>query len=670
MKILIKDIQLIDNKTWKIFGISERKITSIQAYSNDSREYVHPEQKLNIPFEQDTDTFTATISVADIAKYSMADQETDWKFKVNTDYPYTNLCTDGPITNKPFQPDSSLFRYQFEFPLGILTLISKPLEVSTHLENFSMDEQSVSGEISIKPSLTDKLFEARLLLKRRPTAQFYLFHEQQQVFNLGAVMNNRITFSIPLKDISSQFLVDDSNVLDAIIEIVPVDMEKGIPTYLSISSEVKPTVSQNRKVGAPLLAILHAYVTGSNRLSFLFKKNRQGIATLTQLSDTGEEFKFQLKPESDIKFSQSQIVAKRRDKKDKLFEYNIEQTWPIKKGLNKYSASISKKDFLAGPVNKADTTWDFYLRSEDLPDLPIMVPDMVDLSPLEYFDIANDQFKAKITKNGLRNLSCYTIKTPTNSENVTKIAILGTDFSYSAFNSRPFFNPDYEEFFECSIIQSHSSIISMMTEPATDIDLTNYPDIVEQRRPIIAEDLKKEFFANLEASNPDYFLIDLYPDVVRPVMWLNDKTAITLSYVVEQSQLLNDLSYEKIVDHVDNEAFFHEWTKYADQFISKLTEIIPPNRVILNSGGFTTSYYAKNRAILEYKGKMEIERNNYFWNRLNNYFMSKIPEATVIDFSKKPYIGDFNHPFGQSPSHFESTYYKDFLKELIYITQK
>ncbi|WP_420912004.1 DUF6270 domain-containing protein [Listeria cornellensis] len=209
-----------------------------------------------------------------------------------------------------------------------------------------------------------------------------------------------------------------------------------------------------------------------------------------------------------------------------------------------------------------------------------------------------------------------------------------------------------------------------MTAPATGINVSGYDNITDNERSTVEEDLNKEFFINLKKANSDYFLIDLYPDVIRPVMWLNDKTAITLSYVIEQSQLLNDIPYEKILDHTDNDTFFDTWTEYADQFIAKLTEIIPPDRVILNLGGFTTTYYSKNRTVVEYKDKMQIERNNYFWDRLNNYFLSKIPEAKVIDFSKKPYIGDFNYPFGHSFSHFESTYYKDFLKELIYITNR
>ncbi|HEM1671695.1 TPA: teichoic acid biosynthesis protein, partial [Listeria monocytogenes] len=137
--------------------------------------------------------------------------------------------------------------------------------------------------------------------------------------------------------------------------------------------------------------------------------------------------------------------------------------------------------------------------------------------------------------------------------------------------------------------------------------------------------------------------IDLYPDVIRPVIWLNNNSAITLSYVIEQSQLLNDISYERILDHIDNETYFNEWKGYADQFIEKLTEIIPTDRVILNLGGFTTSYYDEDGEVATYKNKMAIEKNNYFWERLNNYFLSKLPEAKVIDFSKKGYIGDFNY---------------------------
>ncbi|OFF88617.1 DUF6270 domain-containing protein [Listeria monocytogenes] len=667
MKFYIKEIQLTDSNTWKLQGFSEGKISSIQAYYNEVREYVHPEQKLNIPFTQEKNSFTATISVDELANLSLPNNQTFWKFKVNGDYPYTHLITDGPIINKPFKPENSLYQYHFDFPEGILTLVSKPTELQASIESYTLDSNTMSGSIKIKTSLPNSPINAKLVFNRRPTPSFYLFHEQHQSFDLGVITDNKISFSIPVKDLTNDFLVDDTNILDAMIEVSTNSNKTGIAAFLSIDPDMKPAIPREIEISDPLFASLRSYVTGSNRLSFYFKKNVQGLVSLSQLKETKKDFTLQFKLENSI--SEGQIVAKRADKKANTFEYNVEQVWSLKKGLTKYSAQINKNEFLTGPINKPDTTWDFFLRSASKPDLPISVPNTIDLSSSEFFDIAGKEFKAQLTKNEFNNLACLTVVAPKIKEDVTKIAVMGTCFSRNAFNSSPFFNPDYKAFFECSFTQFHSSIISLMTKPANLINLDKYTDIKQSEQSFVEEDWKKEFFINLKNSNSDYFLIDLYPDVIRPVIWLDDETAITLSYVIEQSQLLNDIPYERISDHIDNGAYFNEWKGYADKFIEKLTEVIPADRVILNLGGFTTSYYDEDGKVVTYKNKMAIEKNNYFWDRLNNYFLSKLPEAKVIDFSKKGYIGDFNYPFGHSFSHFESPYYKDFLKELIYITK-
>ncbi|HCJ4335509.1 TPA: teichoic acid biosynthesis protein [Listeria innocua] len=667
MKFYIKEIELIESKTWKIHGFSEGKISSIQAYYNEIREYKHPEQKLNIPFTQEKNSFTAVISIDELAEYSLPNNETAWKFKVNGDYPYNHLMSDGPIINQPFQPSNSLYQYHFDFPEGVLTLISRPVELLASLESFSLSEKLMTGTIKINSSLPDGPFKAKLLLKRRPTPSFYLFHEQEQSFDLGLVTDKVVSFSIPVKDLATNFLVDNTNILDAMIEISPKEVEQGLTTFLSIDAERKPSIPKEVELASPHFATLRSYVTGSSRLSFYFKKNIQGLVSVTQLKESSSDITLQFKLEGT--FHEGQVVAKRLDKKADVFEYHVEQAWPLKKGLGKQSVRISKSEFLSGPNNKADATWDFFLRSKDMPDLPILVPNTIDLSNTKFFDIANKKFLAKLTKNDFNNLSCLTAPAPKIKEDITKIAVMGTCFSRNAFNSSPFFNPDYKAFFECSFTQFHSSIISVMTEPAESFNLDKYNDMKPGEKTIVEEDWKKDFFVNLKESNSDYFLIDLYPDVIRPVIWLNNKTAITLSYIIEDSQLLNDLPYERILDHIDNEAYFNEWKGYADQFIAKLTETFPADRVILNLGGFTTSYYDENGKVVVYKNKMAIEKNNYFWDRINNYFLSKLPEAKVIDFSKKSYIGDFNYPFGHLFSHFESAYYKDFLKELIYITK-
>ncbi|MBC1629063.1 teichoic acid biosynthesis protein, partial [Listeria welshimeri] len=213
---------------------------------------------------------------------------------------------------------------------------------------------------------------------------------------------------------------------------------------------------------------------------------------------------------------------------------------------------------------------------------------------------------------------------------------------------------------------SHTSIFSVLSEPYKGVDLEKYGNMTNNERRTVQDDLNKGFFEKLEKSNSDYLLLDFYPDVLRGPLWLEGGEILSLSYIMEQTGILNDLPIKRLLDHSNNDAFFQEWTTYADKFIEKLLTIMPAERIIMNKGGFTTKYYEKNGTVQEYKIKMRIERNNYFWDRLNNYFLAKVPTAQVIDFTKKPYIGDYYYPFGHSFSHFESGYYKDFFREMIY----
>ncbi|EJE1816951.1 teichoic acid biosynthesis protein, partial [Listeria monocytogenes] len=438
--------------------------------------------------------------------------------------------------------------------------------------------------------------------------------------------------------------------------------------YLNIDSSIKNTVAREVELSNPTHSKLTSFVTGSNRLSFYFKKNYQEIVSLASFKE--DETQIELQFSLPKKFTNCQLVSKRRDNKAKLFEYYFEQVFPIKKGLLKSETIISRNEFLAGNINKENGIWDFFIRSTDQPDLPIFIPDTIDLSKNKFHKVANQPFLARIIKNGAKNLSITTNPAPESNANPLKIAVMGSCFSRNAFNSKPFFNPDYKRFFEVTFTQSHTSLFSVLSKPYTGINIDDYGNMTDNERRTLQADFDKGFFEKLENSNSDYLLLDLYADVLRGPIWLESGEILSLSYISEQTGILNDLPIKRLLDHSNNDAFFQEWTSYADKFIEKLLTVIPAERIILNKGGFTTKYYDKNGAVQEYKIKMRIERNNYFWDRLNNYFLSKVPTAQVIDFTKKPYIGDYYYPFGHSFSHYESGYYKDFMREMIYITER
>ncbi|EKM9526779.1 teichoic acid biosynthesis protein [Listeria monocytogenes] len=669
MKPYLNKIELNqENQIWTISGTSSLKIDAIQAHYTEMLEFLRPEKKIDLPFQTDGTNFNASISLQEIAENSITNNKTAWTFRIISEGKSYTIESDGPVSNKEFIPMNTFYQYLFEFPEGIVTLFSKPKEITATLSELQLTSESLSGVINLNTTIEAGTYAAEIVFKRRPYSALYLFHEQEETFNVGNIKSNSVIFNVDLKGLSSELLVDSSNVIDAFIRLNALSIKKQHDFYLNIDSSIKNTVAREVELSNPTHSKLTSFVTGSNRLSFYFKKNYQEIVSLASFKE--DETQIELQFSLPKKFTNCQLVSKRRDNKAKLFEYYFEQVFPIKKGLLKSETIISRNEFLAGNINKENGIWDFFIRSTDQPDLPIFIPDTIDLSKNKFHKVANQPFLARIIKNGAKNLSITTNPAPESNANPLKIAVMGSCFSRNAFNSKPFFNPDYKRFFEVTFTQSHTSLFSVLSKPYTGINIDDYGNMTDNERRTLQADFDKGFFEKLENSNSDYLLLDLYADVLRGPIWLESGEILSLSYISEQTGILNDLPIKRLLDHSNNDAFFQEWTSYADKFIEKLLTVMPAERIILNKGGFTTKYYDKNGAVQEYKIKMRIERNNYFWDRLNNYFLSKVPTAQVIDFTKKPYIGDYYYPFGHSFSHYESGYYKDFMREMIYITER
>ncbi|HAA6420020.1 TPA_asm: teichoic acid biosynthesis protein [Listeria monocytogenes] len=669
MKPYLNKIELNqENQIWTISGTFSLKIDAIQAHYTEMLEFLRPEKKIDLPFQTDGTNFNASISLQEIAENSITNNKTAWTFRIISEGKSYTIESDGPVSNKEFIPMNTFYQYLFEFPEGIVTLFSKPKEITATLSELQLTSESLSGVINLNTTIEADTYAAEIVFKRRPYSALYLFHEQEEIFNVGNIKSNSVNFNVDLEDLSSELLVDSNNVIDAFIRLNALSIKKQHDFYLNIDSSIKNTVAREVELSTPTHSKLTSFVTGSNRLSFYFKKNYQEIVSLTSFKE--DETQIELQFSLPKKFTNCQLVSKRRDNKAKLFEYYFEQVFPIKKGLLKSETIISRNEFLASNINKENGIWDFFIRSTDQPDLPIFIPDTIDLSKNKFYKVANQPFLARIIKNGAKNLSITTNPAPESNANPLKIAVMGSCFSRNAFNSKPFFNPDYKRFFEVTFTQSHTSLFSVLSKPYTGVNIDDYSNMTDNERRTLQADFDKGFFEKLENSNSDYLLLDLYADVLRGPIWLESGEILSLSYISEQTGILNDLPIKRLLDHSNNDAFFQEWTSYADKFIEKLLTVMPAERIILNKGGFTTKYYDKNGAIQEYKIKMRIERNNYFWDRLNNYFLSKVPTAQVIDFTKKPYIGDYYYPFGHSFSHYESGYYKDFMREMIYITER
>ncbi|MFB7141969.1 DUF6270 domain-containing protein [Gottfriedia sp. NPDC056225] len=258
---------------------------------------------------------------------------------------------------------------------------------------------------------------------------------------------------------------------------------------------------------------------------------------------------------------------------------------------------------------------------------------------------------------------------PTTSKSIN-LGILGTCFTRSAFNSvDPYFNKDYKNYFNIGYSYFWISLLSSVSEPIQ-YNRSNFSDIPDKVVRNIEREYSKTLFTELKNAKVDYLLIDFFVDALHGARKLKDGR-----YLGQNGDMHKSAYYKnhilKDTEQFDyrNPAFMSEWRKACDQFIDRLQEIIPLDKVILNIGGLTEEYfdakglphtfYEKNQFV-----KKEITNFNTTWNRMNNYFLSKVPNAKVIDMNAYNYKSSHHHPISMGPHHFEHSYYKSLVAEI------
>lgn len=310
-----------------------------------------------------------------------------------------------------------------------------------------------------------------------------------------------------------------------------------------------------------------------------------------------------------------------------------------------------------------------YLKSGD--NLDILIGDSIKIAKFitidkgflngsDYFPL-NDFLDGKLYVNGRNALSIFLKQSPKNI--VNKVAVLGTCFSRNALNTNNYFNPEYKMYLECVLTQFHSRIDSLNSEKAPCELIKQFSNHNEFSH--IYRDMAKTFFDDLEASNAQFLIIDLYADALLKSLVLNNGSKITYNYLIKENNKLG-----KFVLNWDQNQFTTEeelldnWTKSLHKFMENVTKIIPESNIILNRGRLAEKFY-ENGELKEFKTISLIRRNNYIWEKLDNIFYTNYPNIQVIDLTEEDLYSSKKHPFGFSFSHYESEYYKRYFSELI-----
>ncbi len=645
-----------DKKEWQIIIKTDLPISVIKAYYNTTIN--SPLQLINLPFKKNEHGYIFYMKHELLVAKSFSNTKTNWHFVASFEDTHYTISTDGPLQYEQISSPNSLFDYHFEFPEGILTFISEPKKINIWLETFELNNDQISGKIRIESNITLNDLPCNIVLLRRSQPDLYLFHEESLSFPLPNGSEKHIPFSIPTAKILGTLNIDSHNILDVLLEI-PTSSNGNRLEYLQISDHLKGKVASKLIFADPTYALLSSYETGSNRLSLTLKKEVEQVAWLTELKEEDEtlHLHFSLKKE----FSPTEIVLKKQYTKGDFIEYLNEKNWLLKKSWGSFNISIKKEELFA--INQSiEENWAFFVRSKNRPDMPIF-------SQGEHtkFTLREAGHYLKLITDPLKTLMLSCINFPENTSQATSLGLFGSCISLDAFCTNKYYNLDANNFFALKTVTQDSSLISLMSKQ---IDIPEQSaTIPETAKSIIQADLTKNFFTKLQQEKPDFLLIDLAADANWPILWLKEDAAITYNPTFENSMLIEQLPFERMLDHQNNQAYFNVWKSYADQFIATLLEIMPAERIILNRGKLATSYYNKEEKILPFKNAMAIKHTNLLWDQMNNYFEAKIPAIRIVNMSKKNYLASEMHPNQLSPDHYISSYYQDLLKELIYIRE-
>jgi hypothetical protein len=257
------------------------------------------------------------------------------------------------------------------------------------------------------------------------------------------------------------------------------------------------------------------------------------------------------------------------------------------------------------------------------------------------------------------------------TDNPIRLSILGSCFSRAAFNSsNPFFNKDYKYYFNLDYSHFWISLISAVSDKIP-FDESNFSDVPAKVINNVRKEYEKTTFDDLVKTQSDYIILDFFVDAVHGVRRLPDGKFLGQngdmhsSYYYKHHILKETSQFD--FRHPD---FWDTWTRSCDEFITRLKKIIDMDHIILNLGGLSDPYYDESREKSSFsKDKKftttEVNFINHTWEKMNNYFLSKVPSAKVIDLTQYNYLASLDYPYGGSgPHHYERNYYKTFLGEL------
>ncbi|WP_182199822.1 DUF6270 domain-containing protein [Paraliobacillus salinarum] len=259
--------------------------------------------------------------------------------------------------------------------------------------------------------------------------------------------------------------------------------------------------------------------------------------------------------------------------------------------------------------------------------------------------------------------------------NNIKLAVIGSCVSRDAFNSN--FIKDYKDYYQCVFTQNHMSMISLMSDS---IPFQPYSvlkgDINDFNKKILITELLKSPWNSMRISQPDFLILDLYPDVYFGVRKIGTSYITNKTWLFKKTPFYSTLELgETYKPEKDFDEYFKIWKSAIDKFMEKMKLEFPNTKIILNKIEFTDDYIEtksnkikKISKIGKYR-KIDVDQINAMLFKFYDYFEDNYSYVETINYDKK-YTSIDNHFWEVFYVHYTQDFYEDFTHKLLMIILK
>lgn len=169
---------------------------------------------------------------------------------------------------------------------------------------------------------------------------------------------------------------------------------------------------------------------------------------------------------------------------------------------------------------------------------------------------------------------------------------------------------------------------------------------------------EKSFLQSLKTEQPKYLLVDTYSDCASSIFEVKPDAYITETYYFQGTNLFKSYHQNKKEVTIWTAERFNLFKTACQKLATFLKENCPNTKLVVVKT-FASDTKIEGNTFSKWDSELQfIYGQKEIWQRNDDYLLSLVPSAKIIDMTKEFYYSTKNSPLTFSRNHKNKEYYK------------